>query len=200
MHDKNNLNLGFPFDYRDTPENDDNRLSHLFVKVVSSKKFQNICSALFFIGASGIQSPASANAFPAEAGEHIAAAADAAVNSGTVTCDIPGSAAPIAGAVANEGHKALPNLQVGNKGNFGGLPPAPLTPAPAPGQPPIYMPLPRPITPVSRTLNTAVFTGSFAYICLNAYWGNPVAIAGCNVMVATWFFRVLGSRYAFLIK
>ena len=97
----------------------------------------------------------------------------------------------IAGGVANAaGPKPLHPVP-GVQPNRPGLPGAPGGP-PKPGQPPIYMPLGRPVTPTARTLNTVAFTGSFAWVCLNAYWGNPVAIAGCSVMVIAWFANLLG--------
>ena len=69
-----------------------------------------------------------------------------------------------------------------------GLPGGPTLPV----KPPIYVPLARPETAVARGANTFLFMGSIGWVCLNAYWGNPVVIAGCTVIAATWFARVLG--------
>lgn len=74
-----------------------------------------------------------------------------------------------------------------------GLPGGPGGPL-SPGQPPVCLPLPRPCTPATRGANTVIFAGSFAWICVNAYWGNPVAIAGCSAMFIGWVANALGIR------
>lgn len=187
--------LGFPFSYGDQPGDDDNRLSHKFVAMVCSDKFKDMCMGVFTIIATVGQLGAPVHAIPPEAGGHAAAAADAAVNNGEAAKLIPDGAAAakdmtrtVAGAAA-----AIPNGNGMPQTMFGRPPGTPGGP-PAPGQPPVYMPLPRPMTPLGRGANTIFFGGSVAWICVNAYWGNPIAIAGCTVMVATWFANVLGVR------
>lgn len=193
-------NFGFPIHYGDTPSNEGDRLSDKVITVVQTKKFQNICSgllsAVLFLGS---QTQVS-NAIPPEAGEHIANAADAAVNAGQAADLTPGIGGRFAAGVANApgsvplGNQNLPpvrNLPVAGGPGLPGYPGGP----PAPGNPPVYMPLGRPMTPASRTANSVLFTGSLAWICVNAYWGNPVAIAGCSVMAATWFATILGISF-----
>lgn len=192
--------FGFPISYGDTPCDEGDRLSDTFVTVVKTKKFQNICSG-FFSAVLWIGSQAQvAGAIPPEAGEQVANAADAAINAGQANDlrpHIP-EGARIAAGVANA--PGPPPLDNQNHISVQEFPPAPgLTGGPggpggppAPGNPPVYMPLGRPITPVSRTANSIMFTGSLAWICVNAYWGNPVAMAGCAIMFATWFGTVLG--------
>ena len=181
-------NLGFPIHYVDMPSNEGNRLSDKVITMVRTKKFRNICSALLsamlIIGRQG-------HAIPPEAGEHIANAADAAVNAGQVA-DL---ALNIEGRVVGNMANAPDRLPLPKRNP---IPPAPRLPdyprgLPAPGQPPAYMPWGLPITPVARTTNTILFTGSLAWICVNAYWGSPIGLAGCSIMFATWFANVLAS-------
>lgn len=192
-------NFGFPIHYGDTPSNEGDRLSDNVLAVTQTKRFQNICSALFSaVLVLGGQAQVS-NAIPAEAGEHIANAADAAVNAGQVGDLAPNIGGRVAAGVAN----APGSVPLGNQNAMlvkdipAGVPSLPGNAAgpPAPGQPPVYMPLPRPVTPVARTANSLLFTSSLVWICVNAYWGNPVALAGCSVMVATWFANVLGISF-----
>ena len=195
--------LGFPIYYGDTPLNEGRRLSDKVLVVIQTERFQNICSGLFsavlILGSHGQVS----NAIPPEVGEQIAEAAEAAVNAGQAADLVPKIDGRVAAAAAN-----APGLQplipqnpvpVANLPQAPGLPGDPGDPGgpPLPGHPLIYMPLGRPITPVCRTANTILFTGSFACICVNAYWGNPVAIAGCTVMVISWFGKVLGISLSF---
>jgi len=190
-------NFGFPFHYGDTPSNEGDRLSDKVITVVQTKKFQNICSALFSaVLVIGGQARVS-NAIPPEAGEHIANAADAAVNAGKVADLAPNIEGRVAGGVAN----AAGPLPLANQNpvpvkdlpiaTTPGLPGQAAGP-PLPGHPPVHMPLGRPITIAGRTTNTLLYTGSLAWICVNAYWGDPVAIVGCSAMVAAWFINVLG--------
>lgn len=151
--------------YGDIPKNDGYRLSDRFVSVVNSEKFQNISSAVVSTALILNQQAAPCCAIPPELGEQAAAANNVYL------------------------HPSLKPL-----GNTPAIPPLSVPPAPGPpfpGQPPIFMPIGRPVTPRARLANTVFFTGSFAYTCLNAYWGNPVALAGCSIMVATWFARTL---------
>lgn len=191
-------NLGFPFSYGDIPSNEGNRVSDVvseqFVVIVTSKKFKNICSAFLSLAIACGSRLQVANAIPPEAGEHIAKAADAAVNAGeaaTLTAETTGrvaagvanKAAPVGIAGAQKPVLNMP-ITAGMPGSPGG-----------PGMPPIYMPLGRPVTPGSRIANTVFYGGSLLCICVNAYWGNPVAIAGCSVMVLTWFGTILGVNF-----
>ena len=202
-------NLGFPFSYGDIPVNDGNRLSDGVLIVVKTKKFQNICSAIatiVFFFRPGASSVEVANAIPPEAGEHIAQAANAAVESGQAanvaagvgdTYKAAGFATGMEGArmAADPVGAAVParppvqNMPL----SLPGRPDGPGKP-PLPEQPPIYFPLGRPQTPLGRTTNTVFFVGSVGWICLNAYWGNPVAIAGCTGMLVTFFARAIGVK------
>lgn len=200
----NQNKLGFPVDYGDSPLDNEDRLSVSVVKGIKSKQFRNIISGLFSVILILGSNARPANAIPAEAGECIADIAEAAaaempqgVPAGTVAGTAAGRAAaapgpaplPAAGAAAGRG-----------AGRFElGTPGAPLGPGgpggpPAPGQPPIHLGIPRPVTTLSRGGNTVIFAGSIGWICLNAYWGDPVAIAGCSVMIGTWFLSVIGIR------
>ena len=177
--------LGFPVDYGDTPVDDESQLSVIVVKGIKSKWFRDVlsgvCSIILIVGSNA--RPVNAiplDGIPVEAGACIAQAAAEA---------------------ASEMPKAVPAAVVGTAALAPG--PAPLENVPgalghqsftkigAPGQPPIFIGLPRPVTTPARIGNTIAFGGSVGWICINAYWGNPAAIAGCSVMVATWFFSVL---------
>ena len=186
---------GFPIDYGDTPRNDGSRISDTVVKIVKTEKFQNICSGvLSFALAYGSQAQ-SAYAMPPEAGEHIAGAAAEAVNAGEAAnlCPNLGNTAgtapigpvPAAAAAAAAVGGGVPGANTA----IGTIKP----PAPATNISP-FMPLGRPMTPMSRTLNTIAFGSSIGWICVNAYWGNPIALAGCTIMVVTWFGTVLGVK------
>lgn len=181
--------FGFPIHYGDMASNEGDRLSDQVITLMQTKKFQNICSALFsgmlLIGSQAQVS----NAIPPDAAEHLANAADAAVNAGQVGNLAPKIDGRIAGSVANApGPRPLTNQNPIPAPGISGGPGGP----PLPGQPPVYMPLARPVSPVARTTNSVLFTGSLAWICVNAYWGNPVAVIGCTAMVGAWLANVLG--------
>lgn len=127
-------------------------------------------------------------AVPPEAGEGLAAAAQAAVENGSASSLVSDVAAGAARAAATGpvgktplpvgGGPAIPPLNMPQPGK-----------PPAPGHPPIYMPLARPMTPTARTMNSFGFAAAFGMVCLNAYWGSPIALVGCSAMVVAWFAR-----------
>lgn len=173
--------------------------------MVKTRKFNDICSAIIsLVFIIGTQSKI-VHAIPPETGEHVANLADAAVKTGEAASLQAETCGHIAGHAANGAGPALPNLPNGQ----GGIPPvgelgtanlkAPGMPGgpPAPGKPPIYFPLARPETPGARMANTIGFTGALGFICLNAYWGNPVAVFGCTVMLGKWFLQALGVEVYF---
>ena len=194
---KNQKNkLGYLVNYGDVPADDGNRINDSIVNLSKLKRFHNFCLRAFnlvmTLGAyRAMVQPASA--IPPEAGEHIADAVEVAFAAGQANGLIPpyvhhGTVAGQGAVVPGQGSLPRHGIEA---------PEQPLGPGgpPAPGQPPIYMPIPRPITGHGRGLNTLFFTGSFAYICLNAYWGNPVAVTDCSVMVVgTWVLKLLGIR------
>ena len=199
----NKNKLGFPVDYGDSPLDNEDRLSVSVVKVIKSKRFGDTLSGLFSVILILGSNARPTNAIPVEAGECIAQAAAEAAS------EIPqGVPATLGGTAAGRaaGTPApapLPTVvpDVGGHNPFGrtGLPGTPLGPGgpggpPGPGQPPVFMGIPRPATPLLRSGNTMVFAGSIGWVCLNAYWGNPVAIAGCTTMVGVWFLSVLGIK------
>lgn len=193
---KNN-SLGFPISYRDNPVNDGNRFSDKFLIVTQSKKFQDISSALFSIIFIVGQQPRVANAIPVEAGECVADLADTVVNGGQAGPLVPDVGRAAAAAANQPAPGPLKPLGQGNNlptaPVYGtpGTPPGPGGP-PKPGQPPIYIPLGRPHTSLARGANSFYFTASIVGICLNAYWGNPVVLAGCGSMIVTWMWHALG--------
>ena len=98
-----------------------------------------------------------------------------------------------ANAMPPPGTMNVPGAALGQPGGpLGpGGPPGP----PAPGKPPIMLPIGRPESSLARGVNTFAFLGSIGYVCLNAYWGNPVALAGCFAMVSTWLGSTLGLGF-----
>ena len=99
MIEKNNF--GFSIHYGDTPSNDGDRLSDNVIRVIQTKKCQNICSALvsvaLFLGSRAQIS----NTVPHEAGEYITNAVDGAVNAGQVPDLSPNIGGRVAAGVAN---------------------------------------------------------------------------------------------------
>jgi hypothetical protein len=198
----NKSKLGFPVDYGDSPLDNEDRLSVRVVEGIKSKRFWGILSGLFSVILIIGSNARSTNAISLEAGESIAqAAAEAAseMPQGVPTTLGGTAAGRAAGASAPAPLPAAPDVGCHNRFGRAGLPGALGTPGgpggpPSPGQPPVMIGIPRPATPILRTGNTLVFAGSIGWICLNAYWGNTVAIIGFSAMVGGWFLSVLGVK------
>lgn len=204
--------LGFPVDYGDSPLGDEDRLSVSVVKGMQSKRSRDIVSGICsFILIAGVHVRPT-NAIPPESIEYIAQAA------AEVASEMPKGIPPtIGGTAAGRAAGALgpapipvipgipvaaptvPNFTYTNGVPGTGGPGTPFGPGgpggpPSPGQPPILIGIPRPSTTLTRSGNTFLFAGSIGWVCLNAYWGNPVAIAGCTTMIGTWFFTAIGVK------
>jgi hypothetical protein len=200
--------LGFPIDYGDAPLDDEHRLSHSLVKGIKSKRFRDIVYGIaYFTLVVGVNVRPT-NAIPPEAGEHIAKAAAEAASEmpNNIPVIVQGAAGPapvkpigadLPPAVPAAGHNGFYQgyngfrqfTPPGAPGGYGG-PGGP----PLPGQPPIMVGIPRPSTGVLRVGNTVIFAGSISWICLNAYWGNPIALIGCSGMVVGLLAEALGMK------
>lgn len=189
-------NFGYPISYGDDTEEGGKRPSDHFVAMVKTRKFSDICSGIislvFIIGSQP------AHAIPPEAGEHVANLADAAVKAGEATPIKADTCGRIAGHAANacNGPVGVPIGELTPANLQGPGMPGQVMPG-GPGKPPIFLPIPRPETPGARMANTVGFTGALGYICLNAYWGNPMAVLGCTVMLTQWFLQTLGVGIPF---
>lgn len=167
--------IGYPITYGDTiSEDEDNkRFSDYVVSLLENKKFQSHCTsvagAILFLGLNA--SSASASDVPGAEYEEFLKA-----NGGQFqpqpNGQLPNQQQFILPAMPADMQQRLAAQQAG--GFYQPMP------APGPTSPPsFYIPdKPRKVGP--RAMNTVAFTASLGVICLNAVWGEPVAILMCS--------------------
>ena len=169
--------IGYPITYGDTiSEDEDNkRFSNYVVSLLKNKRFQSHCtsvaSAILFLGLNA--SSASASDVPGAEYEEFLKA-----NGGQFqpqpNGQLPNQQQFILPAMPADMQQRLAAQQAG--GLYQPMP----DPGPGPASPPsFYIPdKPRKVGP--RAMNTVAFTASLGVICLNAVWGEPVAILMCS--------------------
>ena len=205
MKNKFGTKSHFPYTYGD--ENaDDVRLSNYVVELMKTKKFQNYMRAVFFaiLTIGSYAQPASA--IPAEYGEAANEILNQAAQNGAAggvpagppivqqvpmaevnpQCFIP--AMPI------EQQRLIADQQMGR------MPKGPAINQIEPTNPPSFYLPDKPGSVGTRALNTIAFTTSVGIICLNAAWGEPVAILMCSTGLVSVAYKVGKEVVLFMAK
>jgi hypothetical protein len=87
-------------------------------------------------------------------------------------------------AMPIEQQRLIAAQQAGLIGAMPGMPKGAAIGQVGPASPPSFYIPAKPVLTVSRTVNTVAFTSALGVICLNAAWGEPVAILMCSVGIA----------------
>ena len=172
--------IGYPITYGDTiSEDEDNkRFSNYVVSLLKNKRFQSHCtsvaSAILFLGLNA--SSASASDVPGAEYEEFLKA-----NGGQFqpqpNGQLPNQQQFILPAMPADMQQRLAAQQAG--GLYQPMP-APGPGGPGPASPPSFYIPDKPGKVGPRAINTVAFTASLGVICLNAVWGEPVAIIMCS--------------------
>lgn len=192
MSNNSNTKPHFPYTYGDDVENEGRRLSDCIVNKLSDKKTQTylggVAVAVLTLGSQA----APANAIPPEYGE----AANEIINQaaqngaaggvpvappiGRIEGQVPvaqGNPQFVVPAMPLEQQRLLAAQQMGQ---LGGMPKGPTIGQTGPTNPPSFYIPDKPILVGPRAVNTVAFTTALGVICLNAAWGEPVAILMCS--------------------
>jgi len=179
----NNLNEkpNFPFTYGDRNTHEV-MLSDYVVELIKTKRFQSHMTAIFFalLTLGSYAQPSSA--IPAEYGEAANEMLNQAAQNG-VAGGVP--EAPPIGRIAGQVPVAQGNPQfvvpampieqqrliAAQQAGIGRIEPT---------NPPVFYIPDKPMLVGPRAVNTVVFTTALGVICLNAAWGEPVAILMCS--------------------
>ena len=179
----------FPITYGDTNIENEKRLSDYVVTVANNRRVQNHLGAVVIAAFTLGMYAQAASAIPAEYGE----AASEILNQGGGAPAVP-PIGDIRGQVplpqANpqfhspampvEQQRILAAQQSGQLGATPGMPGGPgITREGPTSTSSFYLPG-KPQLTSSRAINTAAFTTALGVICLNAVWGEPVAIIMCS--------------------
>ena len=172
--------IGYPIMYGDTiAEDEDNkRFSNYVVSLLKNKRFQSHCTsvagAIVFLGLNA--SSASASDVPGAEYEEFLKA-----NGGQFqpqpNGQVPNQQQFILPAMPADMQQRLAAQQAG--GLYQPVP-APGPGGPGPASPPAFYIPDKPVKVGPRAINTIAFTTSLGVICLNAVWGEPVAIIMCS--------------------
>lgn len=186
----------FPFTYGDEVGNDDKKLSTYIVHKLKEKRVKSyigaVAIALLTLGSQARP----ANAIPPEYGEAASEMLNQAAQNGAVAGGVPEvppigkiqGQVPVAqrnpqyiiGAMPIEQQHLIAAQQAGQIGAMPGMPKgATMGQAGPTGPPSFYIPN-KPVLPATRAINTVAFTSALGVICLNAAWGEPVAILMCG--------------------
>ena len=174
----------YPFTYGNRNA-DEVMLSDYVVALMKTEKFQSYAAALFFalLTLGSYAQPSSA--IPPEYGE----AANEMLNQAAQNGAAAAGGAPVAPPIGKiEGHvpridevgrcfvPAMPLEQQQRLAaqQMGQMPPG------GPASPPSFYIPPKPVSVGSRAVNTLLFTGALGVVCINAAWGEPVAILMCS--------------------
>lgn len=179
-----NQKAHYPYTYGDKNANEV-RLSNYAVALMRSQKFQSHVSAVFlaFFVLGSYAKPSSA--IPPEYGELVNDILNQNAQNGAAAGGVP--AVPPIGGIQGQVPVAQGNLQC-----F--LPAMPIEQQRliaaqqaghamgqlAPTNPPSFYIPGKPKTTLPRAVNTVAFTTALGVICLNAAWGEPVAILMCS--------------------
>lgn len=175
----NNLNTKpcFPFTYGDDNE-DEVRLSNYAVELIKTKRFQSHVTSLFFAFLTLARYAQSSSAIPPEYGEAANEMLNQAAQNGAIGGEVPpigGNPQFIVPAMPIEQQHLIAAQQAGKVGpTIGQIGQA------GPTEPPTFWIPDRPLVTGSRAANTVAFTAALGVICLNAAWGEPVAIIMCS--------------------
>jgi hypothetical protein len=173
--------IGYPFFYGDTisEDEDSKRFSNHVVSLLKNKRFQSHCtsvaSAVVFLALN--TSSASASDMPGSGYEEFLNA-----NGGQFQAQpngqLPNQQPYIVHAMPADMQQRLAAQQAG--GLYKPQPPTPGPGGSGPASPPSFYVPDKPAKVGPRAVNTVAFTASLGVICLNAVWGEPVAILMCS--------------------
>jgi len=186
----------FPFTYGDEVENDDKKLSTYIVNKLKEKRVQSyigaVAIALLTLGSQAKP----ANAIPPEYGEAANEMLNRAAQNGAVAGGVPevppigkiqgqvpvaqGNPQYVIGALPIEQQRLIAAQQAGRIGAMPGMPQGAGMGQAGPTSPPSFYIPDKPVLAVTRAVNTVAFTTALGVICLNAVWGEPVAILMCS--------------------
>ena len=167
--------IGYPITYGAiiSEDEDSKRFSNHVVSVLKNKRFQSHCtsvaSAVVFLALNA--SSASASDMPGSGYEEFLKA------NGGQNGPLPNQQPHILHAMPADMQQRLAAQQAG-----GLCRPVP-TPGPGgsgPASPPSFYIPDKPAKVGPRAMNTIAFTASLGVICLNAVWGEPVAVIMCS--------------------
>ena len=191
----NNYNFNkkphFPFTYGDDVKNDGRRLSDYVANKLSEKKTRNYIVAVTMASIALGSQAAPVNGIPPEYGEAANEIVNQAAQNGAAGGGVP--TVPPIGDI----HGHIPNIPKQNPGTtrcylpampieqqqiiaaqqagkIGGMSKA------RPTDPPSFYFPDKPGSMRGRALNTAMFTTAMGVVCLNAFWGEPVAVLMCS--------------------
>ncbi len=181
----------YPFTYGDKNV-DEVMLSDYVVGLMKTKRFQSHVTAMFFallvLGSYARPSLA----IPPEYGEAANEVLNQAAQNG-VAGGVP--AVPPIGQIEGQVPIAQGNpqcvvpampveqqhlLAAQQMGQIGGMPKGPAIGQTGPTNPPAFYIPDKPILVGPRAVNTVAFTTALGVICLNAAWGEPIAILMCS--------------------
>jgi hypothetical protein len=184
----NNFNLKphFPFTYGD--ENaDEVRLSNYVVELMKTKKFQNYITAVFFalltLGSYAQPSSAIPPEYGEAANEMLNQAAQNGAAGGVPAVPPIGEIAGQVPVVKENPQFVLPAMPIEQQRLIAGQQAGQRGPAIGklgPTDPPVFYIPDKPMLARTRAVNTVAFTTALGVICLNAAWGEPVAIIMCS--------------------
>ena len=172
--------IDYPITYGDTisEDEDSKRFSNHVVSVVKNKRFQSHCTsvagAILFLGL---------NAFSASASDRPGSGYEEFLNAnGGQFQEQPNSQLP--NQQPHILHVMPANMQQRLAAQQAGSLYKPM-PTPGPGgsgsaSPPSFYIPDKPAKVGPRAMNTVAFTASLGVICLNAVWGEPVAVIMCS--------------------
>lgn len=180
--------IGYPVTYGDKNV-DKVMLSDYVVELVKTKRFQSHVTAMFFALLTLGSYAQPSLAIPPEYGEAANEIFNQAAQNGTVG-GVP--AAPPIGQIQGQVPMAQGNPQcvipampieqqrlIGAQ-QIGGMPKDPAINQRIPTNPPAFYIPDKPLSVGPRAVNTVAFTSALGVICLNAVWGEPVAILMCS--------------------
>lgn len=197
----------FPYTYGESIKNDDKRPSNRVVNLVQNERFQNYCVLVVnaFITLSFYAKPASA--IPVEYGEHannIINNVDRTVPPLNNPVGLSDFGAPgmnvgqenpqlILPAMPLEQQHRIAAQQAGKLGPMPGVETGPTSP------PSFYIPG-KPTTVARRAINTTAFATAMGIICMNAVWGEPVAVIMCSSGLMTLAYKLGKEVVLFMTK
>lgn len=195
----------FPLTYGDQSA-DEPRLSDDVVELLKNKKFQSHMMSVLAAFVTIISYAPDVQAIPAEYGEAVNEALNQAGQAGAaggvpagppigkITGQVPvGNQNGCLSAMPTEQQRLLAGQQTGQAvpGILG-------QGGQAPTNPPSFFIPPKPLASGPRVINTVAFGGSMLIICLNAMWGEPVAIVMCSAGLVNLAYQV-GTEIFFVM-
>ena len=200
--------VGFPITYGDKNV-DEVMLSDYVVELMKTKRFQSHVTAMFFalLALGSYAQPSSA--IPPEYGEAANEILNQAAQNGAAG-GVP--AAPPIGQIQGQVPMAQGNPQYVIPGmtmeqqrliaaqQMGGMPQGPAIGQRGPTNPPSFYIPDKPRATGPRLVNTVAFTTAVGVICLNAAWGEPVAILMCSTGLVGVAYRLGKEVVLFMAK